>query len=176
VFLELAGPFASALAHGGQATQAIAVLERAVDMAVQLRHRVGHWLGSGGLAEAYLAAGRADEALPRARMFVEMTRMVGARGSEALALRLLGEAAACVDPPEVAESETALATALARARDLEMRQLEANCHLTLGRLYRRTNETKRAEEELARAIGLFRALEATGWLHRAEAEQAGIQR
>jgi len=176
VFLELAGPFASALAHAGQATQAIAILERAVDMAVQLRHRVGHWLGSGGLAEAYLAAGRAEEAVPRARMFVEMTRMVGARGSEALALRLLGEATLCVDPPDVTGAETALAAALARAGDLEMRHLEANCHLTLGRLYRRTNETTRAEEELARAISLFRALEATGWLHRAEAEQAGIQR
>jgi len=173
VFLELAGPLASALAHGGQASQAIAVLERAVDMAVRLRHRVGHWLGSGGLAEAFLAAGRADEAVPRARMFVEMTRMVGARGSEALALRLLGEATASVDPPDAAEAEAALTGALARARELGMGHLEANCHLTLARLYRRTREVKRAEEELARAIALFGVLEATGWLHRAEAEQAG---
>jgi tetratricopeptide (TPR) repeat protein len=176
VFLELAGPLASALASGGQAQQAIAVLERAVDMAVRLRHRVGHWLGSGGLAEAYLAAGRADEAVPRARMFVEMTRMVGARGSQAHALRLLGEATASLDPPDAAEAETALAGALARAGELGMRPLEAHCHLTLGRLYRRTKDAKRAEAELAGASTLFRTLEANGWLRRVDAEQAAIGR
>ena len=176
VFLELAGPLASAFASDARAPQAISILERAVDMAVRLRHRVGHWLGSGGLAEAYLAAGRNDEAITRARTFAEMTRMVGARGSEALALRLLGEAAASLDPPEVAEAETALAAALARAEELGMRHLKAHCHLTLGRLYRRMNDVTRAEASLACASALFDEMGATGWLRRVDAETAGLVR
>ena len=59
--------------------------------AIALRHRFGHVLRTGGLAEAYLAAGRVEEALPLAQLYVQVATAVHLRGIEASALRLLAD-------------------------------------------------------------------------------------
>ncbi|HET8578604.1 MAG TPA: AAA family ATPase, partial [Methylomirabilota bacterium] len=90
VSVELAGALGSAYAQGGLPEKAIAVLEQGIAQAVALRRLYGHWLRTGGLAEAYLHAGRIEEAYPLAQAFLEITRAVRARGSEAWASYLLG--------------------------------------------------------------------------------------
>ena len=51
-----------------------------------------------------------------------------------------------------------------------MRPLLAHCPLGLGSLYAKIGRTEAARHELSAAIELYRAMEMTFWLSRAEAE------
>jgi class 3 adenylate cyclase/tetratricopeptide (TPR) repeat protein len=168
VLLELAPPLAAAYGECGRVAEALALLERAVAQAVVIRHRLGHWLRTGGFAEAHLRAGNVEEALPLAQMFVEITRMVQARGSEAWALHLLGEVQSRRDPVDEHQAEAALATAIAIAAELGMRPLQARCRLTRGLLRRRTVHPA-ADEDLVAAADALRSLGMTSWAERAQA-------
>ena len=168
VSLEVALPLGSAYAQAGHADEAIGLLDAAIGRAVALRHPLGHWLRTGGLAEAYLAAGRADEALPLAQLFVEITRVVRARGSEAWAQRLLGEAAARVERPDAELAESALTAARTRARELGMGPLEARCGLDLARLYTRLGRLEDATREATTASESFRRFDMPGWVARSD--------
>ena len=50
-----------------------------------------------------------------------------------------------------------------------MRPLQAHCHLGLGTLYVKIGRLEQACAELATAIELYRAMDMTLWLTRAEA-------
>ena len=125
------------------------------------------WLG-----EAYLLAGRLDEAYTQAQHALEFSRAHQERGHEAYALRLLGEIHARHDPPEVEPAETHYRQALTLAEELGMRPLQAHCHLGLGTLYTRTGQREQARAELSMAIGLYRAMDMHFWLPQAEAALA----
>ena len=58
--------------------------------------------------------------------------------------------------------------ALALADELGMRPLLAHCHFGLGILYNRIGRPEQARTELSAAIELYRAMEMTFWLERAE--------
>ena len=77
-----------------------------------------------GMAEAYLATGRLEEALPLAQLYVELARMVDGRGHVAWALHLLADVASRRDPND-ATAESSIDACLALARELGMRPLEA---------------------------------------------------
>jgi class 3 adenylate cyclase/tetratricopeptide (TPR) repeat protein len=170
VLIELAGPLASAYCLAGRPGDAIALLERAVAQALVLRHRLGHALRTGGMAEAHLAAGRPEEAAPLARIYVDMTRMVGGEGHIAWGLHLLGDVAARCDPPDADAAESALAEALALARRLGMRPLEARVLLTRGRLLDRLGRADGARALVTEAAGLFAALDMPRWVARCRAD------
>ena len=55
-----------------------------------------------------------------------------------------------------------------------MRPLLAHCHLGLGRLYMRVDQVGQARIELSAAIALYRAMEMTFWIPRAEAALASV--
>jgi tetratricopeptide (TPR) repeat protein len=168
VFLEVALPLGSAYTQSGRANDALALLEQAVSRAIALKSRLGHWLRSGGMAEAYLAAGRAEEALPLAELFLDITGMVNARGPMAWARHLLGAVAANVGPEAFDRSEHELGAALAAAESLGMRPLAARCHLTLGDLYLRMGRRRQAASEFSAAVEICRAADMPYWLARAE--------
>jgi tetratricopeptide (TPR) repeat protein len=88
------------------------------------------------------------------------------------ALRLLGEVHARHDPPEVEAAATHYRQALALAKELGMRPLQAHCHLGLGRLYLQTKQREQARTALSTAIDLYRAMEMAFWLPQAEAALA----
>ncbi len=173
VLLELAGPLASAYAEAGRAADAIALLERAVAQALTLRHRIGNVLRSGGMAEAYLAAGRVDEALPLARLYVDLAKMVNGRGHVAWALRLLGEVAARLDPPDADLADTTLTESLALARELGMRPLEARVMLARGRLLQRVGEADQARQLIRTAAEQFAALGMPTWAAACRGDRPG---
>jgi uncharacterized protein HemY len=50
-----------------------------------------------------------------------------------------------------------------------MRPLAAHCHFGLGTRYRRTGERQRAREHLAAASQMYRDMEMTCWLAKAQA-------
>jgi tetratricopeptide (TPR) repeat protein len=165
-FLELVSPLASAYALSGRVAQAVELLQGAIARAVTLRNPMGHWLRSGGLGEAQLCAGRIAQAVPMARLYIEVTRSVGARGNEAWALLLLGEVLAQHEGEDAVEAERTLDSALAMARQLEMRPLEGRCHLAFGGLHGRQGALERATENVAAAAEIFRQLGMAFWLER----------
>jgi tetratricopeptide (TPR) repeat protein len=129
------------------------------------------WLG-----EAYLLAGRLDEAYALAQRALEFSRAHKERSHEAYALRLLGEVHARHNPPEVEAAATHDRQALALAEELGMRPLQAHCHLGLGTLYAQIGQAEHARSELAMAIALYRAMEMIFWLPQAEAALAQVER
>ena len=124
------------------------------------------------LSEAYLLAGRLEEARQRAAQAVELARQYQQRGNQAWALWLLGESTAHQVSPEVEAAAGHYHQALALAEELGMRPLQAHCHRGLGMLYARTGQQDQARTALSTAIELYRAMGMTFWLPQAEAALA----
>ena len=126
------------------------------------------------LGEAYLLAGRIADAGQQARHALERSRDLKQRGHEAYALRLLGEIAAQRQPPDAEAAVAAYRQAITLTDELGMRPLAAHCHLGLGTLYARTGRLEQARAELSAAMVLYRAMDMTFWLSRAEAVLAQV--
>jgi len=131
------------------------------------------WVGYG--SEAYLLAGRIEEAVQLAGRALELARAHKERGHEAWALRLLGEIAAHQASPEIEPAKYHYRQALALAEELGMRPLVAHCHLGLGRLYQQTGRREQARAALAAAIDLYRAMDMAFWLPQVEAALAQME-
>jgi tetratricopeptide (TPR) repeat protein len=123
------------------------------------------------LSEAYLLAGRIDDAIHFAERALDLSRNHKERGHRAWALRLLGEIALRSDPPDVETAGGHYRQALALAEELGMRPLLAHCHLGLGRLYRRTDDRPKAGDHLAFAATMYREMDMRFWLEQAEMRQ-----
>jgi tetratricopeptide (TPR) repeat protein len=121
------------------------------------------------LSEAYLRAGRLEDARQRAVQAVELASQYRQRGHQAWALWLLGESTARQAPSEVEPAADHYRQALALAEELGMRPLQAHCHLGLGTLYVTIGRQQQAYTELSAAIALYRAMEMTLWIPQAEA-------
>jgi hypothetical protein len=78
----------------------------------------------------------------------------------------------CGESPNVGEAETRYREALEPAEALELRPPQAHCRLGLGSLYRRAGRLEQARTELSAAVELYRSMEMTFWLPRAETELA----
>ena len=122
------------------------------------------------LGEAYVHAGRLDQASLAAERTLARARERGHRSSEAYALRLLGEIASHPDSLDAEAAEGHYRQALSLADELEMRPLVAHCHLGLGRLYRRTGKRQESQEHLTTATAMLRGMDMRFWLEKAEAE------
>ena len=94
------------------------------------------------------------------------------RANLAYALRAQGEIATSGDAPALDEAERSYRGALTLAEQLEMRPLQAHCHLGLGKLYRRVGRLEEARAELSTAVEMLREMGMTLWLPEAEAELA----
>ena len=154
----------------GRISDGIALLEEAVEQSATIRYMASHPRGAAHLAEGYLLAGRLCDAMQAGRRALELSRSNRQRGFEAEALRILGDVKTAHDAPD----DTGLTffhEALALARDLGMRPLEAHCYLGLGRLLRRTRDLATARV-LARARAMFEEMGMGFWLKQAEAELA----
>jgi class 3 adenylate cyclase/tetratricopeptide (TPR) repeat protein len=165
LFSETAGALGYAYARVGRMREALSLLEQAGEYAPRVARvevLVAVYLG-----EAYLLAGRADDAGAVARRTLALARERSERANEARALHLLGEVAAHHDPPDVAD-DTAYREALALAEELQMRPLVAHCHLGLGKLYRRAGRREQAHEHLTTATTLYREMDMRFWLEKAE--------
>jgi tetratricopeptide (TPR) repeat protein len=128
----------------------------------------------GLLGEAYVLAGRIDDASECARRALDLSKAQKERGHEAETHRLLGEIAAHGDAPDVQEAEDSYRRAMAIGRDLEMRPLLARCHWGLGELYLRIGDGSTAREQLHAAINMFRQMDMKFWLEKAESASAAF--
>ena len=121
------------------------------------------------LGDAYLLAGRLDDAMHVAQRALTLSRDRQQRGQQAYALRLLGDIAMHRDSLGIQQAATYYLQALALANELGMRPLQAHCHRGLGKLYRQTGQGEQARAELSMAIEMYRDMEMTFWLSETEA-------
>ncbi len=168
-FPETASALGCAYACAGRVAEALPLLEQAEQRGAAMGTMGGQSLRVGYVSEAYLLAGRMQEAVQLAGRALDLARAHKERGHEAWALRLLGEIAAHQDPPEIEPAAHHYRQALALAEELGMRPLVAHCHLGLGTLYTKTGQREQARAELSAAIEMYRAMEMTFWLSQAEA-------
>jgi tetratricopeptide (TPR) repeat protein len=162
---DAAAALSFAYALAGPTEEALALIAGAVKA---FRARQGH--SETILLQAvrvFLLAGRIDEATSCAREILAITRRLGARGNESLALCLMADIAAA-SGAENAQGYYREALVLAEPRG--MRPQVAHCHFGLGKLYRRRGDCERAQEDLTIATAMYREMGMTYWLEQAEAE------
>jgi tetratricopeptide (TPR) repeat protein len=164
---NVAGGLGYAYTLAGRLGEGLPLLEQAVEQSPSVPRLVY-------LAEAYERAGRLDSALDTASRALDSAERHKEHGSEAWALRLLGEIAAHAAPPKVEQAEGYYGQALSLAEELGMRPLAAHCHLGLGTLYRKVGRDEQARAELATASEMYRAMGMTFWLEKAEAVRAQV--
>jgi len=142
----------------------------------------GQALWGAWLAATHLAAGRVHDAAQIAERSRALAHQYNERAYEAWALRVLAEIAAHArdastiarPSPQTDQAEDYYRQALALAEELGMRPLQAHCHLGLGALYQRAGRRDQAQAELTTASHMYRAMEMTFWLQRAENELAQV--
>jgi ATP/maltotriose-dependent transcriptional regulator MalT len=161
-------------AVSGQLAEAIPLLEEAVERAAAMARRVDQSLWSFHLSEAYMTAGRIQDARRLATSAVTLAQRHGERGNEAHALRMYAEIASRSEPTEIVTSEDSYRTAAAIATELGMRPLVAHCHLGLAKHYRRTGKRDQAKEHLITATTMYREMDMRFWLEKAEAEMGVV--
>jgi tetratricopeptide (TPR) repeat protein len=172
-FPETAAALGCAYACAGRVAEALPLLEQAEQRGATMGTMGGQSLWVGYVSEAYLVAGRMQEAVQLAGRALALARAHKERGHEAWALRLLGGIAAHQDPPEA--EPAALHYRQALAEELGMRPLQAHCHLGLGTLHVKAGQREQAHVQLSTAIELYRAMDMTFWLPQAEAALAQVE-
>jgi class 3 adenylate cyclase/tetratricopeptide (TPR) repeat protein len=121
-------------------------------------------------AEGYLLAGRTQQASGYAHQALDLARSTCSRGTEAIALWLLGEATARGDALDEKAASGHYLAALSQAAELCMRPLAAHCHFGLGKLHRRMRDHEQAQRQLTTAIAMYRQMGMTYWPEQSEAE------
>jgi tetratricopeptide (TPR) repeat protein len=173
---RLAAALGVAYALDGRVAAGLALVEQAVEREVATGRRRSLARLVAWLSEAYLLAGRLDEARQRAAQALDHARQYQLRGHQAWALWLLGESTARPASPDGEPAAGHYHQALALAEELGMRPLQAHCHRGLGTLYAQTGQRELARTELSTAIEMYRAMEMTFWLPQAEAVLAQVER
>ena len=74
------------------------------------------------------------------------------------------------DPPQIEVADHHYTQAIDLGTELGMRPLATHCHLGLGKLYRRGDRWREAQDQLTAAATMYREMGMTFWLERAEAE------
>jgi tetratricopeptide (TPR) repeat protein len=169
----IAADFGYAQAWAGARAEGLCLLDRAAELALELRVMARYPLTLVYLAEAHLLAGNQAEAHAWAGRAHQAARRQGERGHEAWALRLLGDLSA-EDASTVGQAEREYGEALTLARELGMRPLEMHCHVGIGVLHRRMGRLEAARAELQAALEGYGAMGMTTWRAGAEAELARL--
>jgi tetratricopeptide (TPR) repeat protein len=163
-----------AYALQGRLAEGRVLLEEAISEDIRMGALATHSLRFARLSEVCRLGGRGDEAWQHAQQALDLARRQKERGSQALALHQLGVVHAHADPPDAEQAEAHYQQALTLADELGMRPLAAHCHLGLGKLYGEVGRQDDACAELQTAIALYRAMDMTFWLPRAEGALAQV--
>jgi transcriptional regulator with AAA-type ATPase domain/tetratricopeptide (TPR) repeat protein len=172
--IQLLFPYAvsllgAAYVLSGRVVEALPLLMQALEQAIAMETVIYQAFCRLLLGEAQMLAGRLAEAHALTDRALALARAHHERGHEDYALRLLGDIAARRDPPKVEQAEAHYGQALALAQELDMRPLQAHCHLGLGTLYAKIGRREPARAELSIATALYRSMDMTFWLPQAEA-------
>jgi tetratricopeptide (TPR) repeat protein len=168
-FPFVAAALGVAYALEGRVATGLALVEQGVEQEVARGSSVRLASSIVSLGEAYLLAGRLEEARQRAAQACDLACQYQLRGTQAWALWLLGESTARQASIEGEPTAGYYRQALALAEELGMRPLQAHCHRGLGTLYARQGQQEQVRTALSTAIALYRSMDMRFWLPQAEA-------
>jgi tetratricopeptide (TPR) repeat protein len=171
-FRLIAAALGAAYILAGRVADAVPLLTQAIEQSTATETRA---IGSLPLGEAQVLAGCLEEAHALAEGVLAFARAHQERGTQAYALRLLGDIAVQRDPPDVESAQAHYYQSLALAEALSMRPLQAHCHRGLGTLYAKISQREQAHTEFATAIDMYRSMEMTFWLPQTEAAVAQVE-
>jgi predicted ATPase/DNA-binding winged helix-turn-helix (wHTH) protein len=171
----LTGGVGYAYALTGRLAEGLTLLEQALQQDTARGWWRARAMLCGYLGMAYLRAGRLTEARSLLQQAIDITRQENSPVGEAAALYHLGALARHGKSPQLELAEARYHQALALAEKLDMRPLIAHCHLSLGTLYSQMERQEQACTALSTAIDLYRAMDMTFWLPRAEAALAQVK-
>jgi class 3 adenylate cyclase/tetratricopeptide (TPR) repeat protein len=166
----------STYALSGRTDEGVALLRRGVEFVDARSLHSQHVSVVTLFGEACLLDGRLDEAAAAGASALQLARERQQRGQEAVTLRLLGEIAAVAQPPDAETAEAHYVAAAALATELQMRPLQARCHLGLGRLYIGLGRRAMAEEHLVIALKLVCGMDMRFWVKQAVASMNALGR
>jgi class 3 adenylate cyclase/tetratricopeptide (TPR) repeat protein len=170
MFPWVAAPLGRAYAAAGRTEEAIELLKHSAEGTAAMNVMPLLVQNLAYLSEAYLLAGRYDDATASIGRALQLCRVHHQHLFEPDAVRIEGEILAHRTPQsDVTRAIDAYLAALSLAGDLRMRPLVAHCHLGLGKLYRR-DKREQAREHLATATTMYREMEMTYWLEMATKE------
>jgi predicted ATPase/DNA-binding winged helix-turn-helix (wHTH) protein/class 3 adenylate cyclase len=175
-FPSMAAVLGAAYTLAGRVADAVPLLTQALEQTIATEMTGRQTYCSLTLGEAQLLAGRLEEAYALADRALELAHAHKERGHQAYALCLLGDIAARRESPEAEQAAAHYQQALALAKGLGMRPLQAHCHRGLGTLYATTGQGEQARTELSTAIALYRTMDMTFWLPQTEAALAQVGR
>lgn len=173
-FPRIAAALGAVYILSGHVADAVALLTSALEQTMPMDMAGFQTLCSLPLGKAHLLASRPEEAHTLAERTLALAREHQERGTQAYALRLLGDITARRDLSESDQAGDYYRQALALAEELGMRPLVAHCHLGLGTLYARTGQREQARTALTTAMALYRAMGMTFWLPQTEAALAQV--
>jgi class 3 adenylate cyclase/tetratricopeptide (TPR) repeat protein len=155
-----AGALGGALALAGRIDEALPLLEDALERALSMRLATMDCLCRRWLSEAYLLADRPAEAMRELVLALDQSRASRMIGLEAWLLHLMGKVHARSDHRKAASH---MRDALSLAARLEMRPLQAHCHLALGPLLEQRGRFEEAQKEKDAAARLYALMHMQLW-------------
>jgi DNA-binding SARP family transcriptional activator len=166
---------AEAYALAGRQPEALAVLAETADWEMSMPTPAQRGIVLARLGHALLLVGRTEDAQRLGTSAREFAVACGAPGTEAMARRLLGEVALHGAASSLDAAEGELQQALAVATDLGLRPLAAHCRVGLARVCERRGKPHDAREHLLSAIAMYREMDMTFWLDRANRLLAALE-
>jgi predicted ATPase len=173
-FPLVASPLGFAYVLAERVDEGIKLLEKAVGQTAFKKRVSGQAFRVSLLSEAYLRAGRLDDADTQAALALELSQAYRERGREAWILRLMAEIGRRRTPIEVQQTESQYRRAMDSAESLAMRPLAAHCHFGLGQMWVQSRQLDKALQELLTASDLYRSLNMTASLNETKAALASI--
>jgi tetratricopeptide (TPR) repeat protein len=156
----------------GRVEDGLTLLRRATKQFASSGHRGQEAQALMFLSRSHVLIGQVEAALPLAEQSLAIAQSCEQPGRQADALRLLGEIATHQERLDPDAAKTCFREALSMAVRLEMRPLQAHCHLGLGKLCRRVGRLDEARAELSTAVAMLREMGMALWLPEADAELA----
>jgi tetratricopeptide (TPR) repeat protein len=173
-FSRMAAALGAAYTLDRRIIDAVPLLTRALEQSRAKGRSYIETLCSLPLGEAHMLAGHLEEAYTLADRALVLAREYQGRGSQAYALRLLGDIVTQRDPLDRTQAEAHYQQALSLADELGMRPLQAHCYHSLGTLYAATGQQEQARTALSTAVQMYRSMDMTFWLLQAEAALAQV--
>jgi class 3 adenylate cyclase/tetratricopeptide (TPR) repeat protein len=164
----VASRLGAAYSSSGRISEAIPLLEQGVENSTAAGRLAFLSLSSAWLSEGYLRCGRLAEASSVADRALGLSKQHKERGHEAWVLKLLGDIALHREPPEIARAEEHYRQAFTLTNELEMKPLQAHCHLALGHVFQLRGLLAEARGEILAAASLYDSMEMDFWAARAD--------
>ena len=152
----------------GRVADAIAALHHSRTTCEAIRFVYCHGLATIWYSQALVLADRHAEARRHGEQSLALARAHRARGLEARALRLLGEALASGDGADVVASEARYREAMTLAQTLGLKPLISRARVGVANVYAKTGRRDQAREALTAAASEFDRMEMTRWRERSE--------